>query len=63
MNRIPLAIIMGLIGFVGYVAAVLLIADFVVTLHWTLQAIYFVIAGSIWVLPMRWLMLWSVHQR
>lgn len=27
------------------------------------QAIYYVVAGVAWVGPVRWLMLWSVHQR
>jgi Protein of unknown function (DUF2842) len=31
--------------------------------HWVVQALYFLVAGIVWVLPVRWLMLWSVHKR
>ena len=63
MSRIPIAIIAGLVGFALYVAAVMLISDFVFAWHWALQAVYFVIAGTLWVLPMRWLMFWGAGMR
>lgn len=63
MSRIPIAIAAGLIGFVAYVAAVIIVADTVQTLHWAIQATYFVLAGTLWALPVRWLMFWSVGQR
>ena len=63
MSRIPIAIAAGLIGVFIYLAVVVVMADPVQTLHWAIQAVYFVIAGSVWVIPIRWLMFWSVHQR
>ncbi len=63
MTRTPIAILTGLIGFFFYLAAVLAIGDHVQHLHWAIQAVYFVIAGSIWVMPIRWLMLWAAHRR
>lgn len=63
MSRIPIAIGAGLIGFFVYLAVALVMADTVQTLHWAIQSVYFVIAGSAWVIPIRWLMYWSVHQR
>ena len=63
MNRVPLAVIGGILGLFVYLAAATVLADSVVRLHWTIQALYFVIAGMAWVGPVRWLMLWSVHRR
>ena len=63
MPRVPIAIIAGLIGFALYVAAVMIIADTVLTWHWAFQAMYFVLAGSLWVFPIRWLMFWGAGQR
>lgn len=63
MSRAPIAFIAGIVGFCLYMAAVVVLGDTVQTLHWAIQAVYFVVAGSVWVLPIRWLMFWSVHQR
>jgi hypothetical protein len=63
MSRIPIAIVAGLVGLALYIAAAMVLADDVLGWHWALAALYFVIAGSLWVLPMRWLMLWAAGQR
>jgi len=63
MSRVPVAVIGGLVGFAAYVAVVVALGDHVANANWALQALYFVIVGTVWVLPVRWLMLWSVHQR
>ncbi len=63
MSRTPIAVIGGLLGFFFYVAAVLALGDSVLKLHWALQAVYFVLAGSLWVFPVRWLMLWAAGRR
>jgi sugar phosphate permease len=63
MSRIPIAIAAGLIGFFAYLASAVILADAIQTMHWAIQAVYFAIAGSVWVIPIRWLMFWSVHQR
>ncbi len=63
MSRKPIAIAAGLFGFFIYLTVVVVMADTVQTMHWAVQAVYFVIAGSVWAIPVRWLMYWSVHQR
>ena len=63
MSRITIAVLAGLLGFCVYVGVVVTLADIVLQLHWAVQACYFLVAGSLWVLPIRWLMFWSVHQR
>ena len=63
MSRVPVAVIGGLLGFAAYVAAVVALGDRVAHVHWAVQALYFVVVGTVWVMPVRWLMLWSVHQR
>ncbi len=63
MSRVPVAIIAGLVGFALYVAGVMLLGDYVVQWHWTLQAVFFVVAGTLWVLPARWLMFWGAGMR
>jgi len=63
MSRIPAAVLIGLIGLALYIAAAIVVADHVLQAHWALRALYFVVAGSLWVMPMRWLMYWSVRMR
>jgi hypothetical protein len=63
MKRAPIAVIGGILGFFFYVAAVLALSDLVVQLHWAAQAAFFVVAGTLWVFPVRWLMYWSVGKR
>jgi hypothetical protein len=61
MSRILLAVPAFLIGFTAYVAAAVVLADHVLLLHWTVQAIYFVVAGIAWVWPARALMFWAAR--
>ena len=61
MSRTPIAVLAGLVFLVVYVFAVLAIADFIVGLHWVLQAVFFLVAGLAWTLPIRGLMYWSVR--
>ena len=63
MKRTPIAIIAGIAGLIVYAIVVLKIGDGVQTMHWALQAVYYTLAGSLWVLPIRWLMLWAAHMR
>jgi Protein of unknown function (DUF2842) len=37
---------------------VLTITPHVVTLHWALQALFFTIAGTVWIIPLRPLLQW-----
>ena len=63
MSRVPVAVVGGLLAFAAYVAVVVALGDRVAGANWAVQALYFVVVGTVWVLPARWLMLWSVHQR
>jgi hypothetical protein len=57
--RILFATIVGLAGFAAYIAAVVVLADRVATLHWAIQAVYFVVAGVLWAVPAHFLILWA----
>jgi hypothetical protein len=63
MSRIPLAVLIFLVGFAGYVGAAVALADHVLGLHWTVQALYFVVAGVAWAWPARALMFWAARAR
>lgn len=62
MSRILPATTVGLAGFVAYLAAAATLFDDVASAHWAVQALYFVAAGTLWVIPARWLMLWAAHK-
>ena len=58
-SRVLIALPLGLLGFVGYIALAVTLADRLAGLHWALQALYFVVAGVLWALPAHFLMLWA----
>jgi hypothetical protein len=62
MSRIPIAIVLFLIGITMYVTAALDIADHLESYHWAIQAVYFLFAGLLWTVPTRQLMLWAAHR-
>jgi hypothetical protein len=62
MPRILIATLVGLAGFVAYVVAVVTLVDYLPPLHWTLQALFFLVAGTVWVLPIRSLMYWAARK-
>ncbi len=53
----------GVLGLVIYIAAAVVLGDQVANVHWAVQAAYFLVVGSLWVIPMRWLILWAAHRR
>lgn len=59
MSRPILALLAGLVGFAAYVGVVVVLADWVLTLHWLVQLAYFLVAGLAWVPPARRLMFWG----
>jgi hypothetical protein len=61
MPRILLATVLGLVGFLAYLVAVVTFYDAVAALNWAVQALYFVVAGTVWVIPMRALMIWAAR--
>ena len=63
MSRIPVAVLIFLVGFVAYVGVVVALADHVLGLHWAVQAGYFVVVGTVWAWPARALMFWAARRR
>lgn len=63
MSRIPFAVLVFLLGFAAYLGAAVVLADHVLVLHWTVQALYFVVVGVAWAWPARMLMFWAARQR
>ncbi len=61
MSRRILATIAGLAFVSGYIVAAVVLADALGRMNWAIEAVYWCIAGVIWVLPIRSLMLWSVR--
>ena len=62
MLRIPVAVLIFLVGFVAYVGVVVARADHVLGLHWTVQAGYFLVVGVAWAWPARALMFWAARR-
>jgi hypothetical protein len=62
MSRVLPASLIGVFGFLAYVVGVVTLADLVTPLHWAVQALYFLVAGVLWVIPARWLMLWAARK-
>ena len=62
MSRIPIAVLVFLIGFTAYVVAVVTLADHVLKLHWVVQAVYFVVTGIAWAWPAKALMVWAARR-
>ncbi len=62
MPRILIATIVGLVGFLAYVIAVVTLAGDLPQMHWAVQALFFLVAGTVWVVPVRSLMLWAARK-
>ncbi|MBN9562852.1 MAG: DUF2842 domain-containing protein [Alphaproteobacteria bacterium] len=62
MSRVLIATLVGLVGFILYIAAAVTLADPVERLHWSVQALYFLAAGLLWTIPARWLMYWAARR-
>lgn len=63
MSRPAIATIAGLLFVAAYIVAAVVFAGAVGRWYWPIEALYWAVAGIVWVLPIRWLMLWSVHKR
>lgn len=63
MPRKLIASLLGLFGFLAYVVGVVTLADHVTEANVIVQTLFFLVAGVLWAMPARWLILWSVHQR
>ncbi|MFL1462055.1 DUF2842 domain-containing protein [Roseococcus sp. DSY-14] len=63
MSRVLLASLSGVLGFLLYVAGVMVLGDWVVHRHWALQFAFYALAGIAWVWPAKWLMFWAAGKR
>jgi hypothetical protein len=63
MSRSAIAALAGIAGFLLYVVVVVLVADHVMALHWTIEFVFFAVAGIAWVWPAKWLIAWAVRAR
>jgi hypothetical protein len=61
MSRSAIATLIGIAGFLAYVVVVLLLADHVRALHWTVELLFFAVAGVAWVWPAKRLIVWAVR--
>ena len=62
MSRPFAAAVAGVAFIAVYIVAAITLPD-VLPGNWVIQAVYFLVAGVVWVIPIRWLMLWSVGKR
>ncbi len=63
MSRTPIATLAGILFVFAYIAAAVVLPEHVGRMPWPVEAVYWCVAGLLWVLPIRWLMLWAVHKR
>lgn len=61
MSKPMLAGLLGVIGFLLYVAVVIILADHILGTHWALEFIYFALAGIVWVWPAKALIIWAAR--
>jgi hypothetical protein len=61
MSKPMLAGLIGIIGFLLYVAVVIILADHVLGTHWTVEFVYFALAGIVWVWPAKALIIWAAR--
>lgn len=62
MSRALIACLLGLLGLSLYLALVLRLGDWVQTQHWALQVPFYLLAGFVWVFPIRRLMYWAARR-
>ncbi len=63
MSRSTIASLAGILFVLAYMVIAITLPDYFPRLPWPVEALYWLVAGVIWVFPVRWLMLWSVHKR
>ncbi|GAC1338669.1 MAG: hypothetical protein NVSMB18_05480 [Acetobacteraceae bacterium] len=63
MSRTPIATLAGLTFVAAYVIVAVWVPETLPRLHWSLQALYWAAAGLLWIVPVRWLMLWAAGKR
>ena len=62
MSRTAIAVPLGLLGFLLYIGAVVVLADHVLPLHWVVQTAYFILVGIAWAWPAQRLIYWAARR-
>ncbi len=63
MSRPVIATMAGIAFVLIYILAAITLPERIPAMPWPVEAAYWCAAGLLWVLPIRWLMLWSVGKR
>lgn len=63
MRRPLIATLAGLLFVLVYIVAAISLPDALPPMPWPVAALYWCVAGLLWALPVRWLMLWGASQR
>ena len=58
-----IAAVAGIAFMLVYIVVAITVPDWTGRLPWPMEALYWLVAGVLWVLPIRWLLLWSVGKR
>lgn len=56
--RKPAGMLLILLGIAVWAGLVLSVSDYILTLTWPLQAVFFTVAGLIWIAPLKPLLRW-----
>ncbi len=59
--RVPIAVFAGLAFILAWIAGAMVLGDYVRNLNAAIQFAYYALAGFVWVVPIRWLMLWAAR--
>lgn len=62
-SRALIATVLGIAFVLAYVVLVVTLPDLVPPQHWAVQALYWCVAGVLWVFPVWGLMAWAVGRR
>jgi hypothetical protein len=63
ISRTPAATLAGVAFVLAYIALAVIVPERLPRMHWLIEALYWCLAGILWVFPIRWLMLWAVGKR
>ena len=63
MSRTPIATLAALLFVTLYIFAAIALPDLLPPAPGLVMAAYWCVAGLLWVLPVRWLMLWAAGKR
>ena len=63
MSRPLIATFAGLLFVLVYIVAAITLPELLPPVPALVMAVYWCVAGLLWVLPIRWLMMWSVGKR